>query len=141
MLSLIVGQKGKGKTKILLNKANTSIKELSGDMIYIDKDSTKMYELNNKIRLINLSSYPVSSLEGLISFIAGLVSANRDIQEIYLDSYLKLAGLEDASLTKLEESINQLIEVGKTFGVSFTLSISKAQEEIPDTLKEYIYHE
>ena len=57
MVQLIVGNKGKGKTKQLLGKVNTEIKEISGNIVYLDKSPKHMYELNNKVRLINVKDY------------------------------------------------------------------------------------
>ena len=59
MVELIVGKKGKGKTKVLLDKVNGAIKEANGSIVYLDKSTKHMYELNNKVRLIDVSVYPI----------------------------------------------------------------------------------
>ena len=73
MVQIIAGRKGKGKTKFLLDKANEAIKNADGSVVYLDKSSKHMYELNNKIRLINVSDYPIDSPEGFIGFISGII--------------------------------------------------------------------
>ena len=69
MIEIISGEKGKGKTKELLNKVNTSITSATGNIVYLDKSQKHMYELNNKIRLINVNEFPIKSSEGFLGFI------------------------------------------------------------------------
>lgn len=94
MVQIIAGNKGKGKTKYLLDMANTAVKESTGSIVYLDKSSKHMYELNNKIRLINVNEYPITSSEGFIGFICGIISQDHDLEQMYFDSFLKLASLE-----------------------------------------------
>ena len=68
MVQIIAGEKGKGKTKYLLDMANTAVKESKGSIVYLDKSSKHMYELNNRIRLINVQEYPIHSSEGFTVF-------------------------------------------------------------------------
>ena len=93
MVQLIVGKKGKGKTKQLLDKVNGAIKVAEGNIVYLDKSSKHMYELNNKIRLIDVSGYPIKNADEFIGFVCGIVSQDHDLQEMYLDSFLKNAKL------------------------------------------------
>ena len=71
MIQLVVGAKGKGKTKYLLDKANAAIKEADGRIVYIDKSLNHMYELNNKSRLVDASRYPLRSGDEFMGFILG----------------------------------------------------------------------
>ena len=78
MIQLIIGEKGKGKTKVLLDKANTEIKSVNGSVVYLDKSTQHMYELNNKIRLIDVTGYPVSyHCRVIITVSLGKVSRER----------------------------------------------------------------
>ena len=110
MVQIIAGEKGKGKTKYLLEKANTAIKESTGSIVYLDKSSKHMYELNNKIRLINVKEYPIASCEAFIGFICGIISQDYDLEMMFLDSFLKLASLEgediSEAITTLENICN-----------------------------------
>ena len=63
MVELIVGKKGKGKTKVLLDKVNGAVKDASGSIVYLDKSTKHMYELNNKVRLIDVSGFPVKNAD------------------------------------------------------------------------------
>ncbi len=137
MVQLIVGNKGKGKTKCILDKANTAIKEANGCIVYLDKSSKHMYELNNKIRLIDVSVFPLTDSDEFVGFICGIISQNRDIEEIYLDSFLKLAKLED-NHEGFDDTINQLVNIGKQFNVKFIISVSLDEAELSDDMKALV---
>ena len=135
MVQLIVGKKGKGKTKQLLDKVNSTVKEVSGNIVYLDKSSKNMYELNNKIRLINVSDYMISDCDEFIGFICGIISQDHDLEQMYLDSFLVNAHLDG---TDVAPAIAKLQKISDTFKVDFVLSISLDEAEIPDSLKENI---
>ena len=88
MVQLIVGNKGKGKTKHLLDKVNAEIKSVQGNVVYLDKSTKHMFELNNKIRLIDVSDYLVTNSDEFIGFICGIISQDHDLQHMYFDSFL-----------------------------------------------------
>lgn len=138
MVQMIIGKKGKGKTKQLLDKVNTSIKTANGNIVYIDKSSKHMLELNNKIRLIDASGYGLKNSDEFIGFVLGIISQDHDLEEMYLDSFLNVAKLEDADITA---TIKELSSISKTFGVNFVLSVSRDKEELPAELSEYIFIE
>ena len=94
MVELIVGKKGKGKTKVLLDKVNGAIKEANGSIVYLDKSTKHMYELNNKVRLIDVSVYPIKNADEFVGFVCGIISQDHDLEQIYLDSFLTTAKLE-----------------------------------------------
>ena len=74
MVELIVGKKGKGKTKVLLDKVNGAVKEANGSIVYLDKSTKHMYELNNKVRLIDVSGFPIKNADEFVGFICGILS-------------------------------------------------------------------
>lgn len=135
MVELIVGKKGKGKTKVLLDRVNGAIKDANGSIVYLDKSTKHMYELNNKVRLIDVSGYPIKNCDEFVGFICGIISQDHDLEQIYLDSFLKIAKLEDADVTS---TLEQLDAIGSEFGVSFIISISLDKEEIPAAFQEKI---
>ena len=137
MVQLIVGKKGKGKTKHLLDRVNTAIKEANGSIVYIDKSSKHMYELNNKIRLIDLSNFPIQNPDEFIGFICGVISQDHDLEQMYLDSFLRLSRLEEDH-SALEHCIQRLDELGKSFDVSFIISISLDDHELTESLREKV---
>ena len=135
MLELIAGNKGKGKTKILLDRVNTAIKEANGSIVYIDKSTKHMYELNNRVRLIDASSYPLKNADEFVGFICGIISQDHDLEQIYLDSFLKIAKLEDADVTS---TLKQLDRISKAYDVNIIVSISMDQHMIPEELHSLI---
>ena len=135
MVQLILGKKGKGKTKHLLDKVNTEVKTVSGNIVYLDKSTKHMYELNNKVRLIDVSSYMISSSDEFVGFICGIISQDHDLQQMYFDSFLKIACREDG---EVEDIIRKLDVISQKFGVDFVLSISLDESEIPDSLKDKV---
>lgn len=135
MVQLIVGKKGKGKTKQLLDKVNGAIKTAEGNIVYLDKSAKHMYELNNKVRLIDVSSYPLTNTDEFIGFVSGIISQDHDLQEMYLDSFLKIAALEGADISTALEKLSKLSD---SFGVNFVLSVSMDKEEIPAAYQDNI---
>ena len=135
MVQLIVGKKGKGKTKQLLDKVNSEVQSVSGNIVYLDKSTKHMYELNNKIRLIDVSSYLITSPEEFLGFVCGIVSQDHDLQQMYFDSFLKIACAEDAEIEPIKK---QLDAIGEKFGIDFVLSVSRDEAELPASLKEKI---
>lgn len=135
MVQLIVGKKGKGKTKHLLDKVNSEVQQVPGSIVYLDKSTKHMYELNNKIRLIDVSSYFISDSSEFIGFVSGIISQDHDLQQMYFDSFLKIACLENESI---EPVIEKLEKIGEAFGVYFILSVSMDESELPASMKEKI---
>lgn len=135
MVQLIVGNKGKGKTKYLLDKVNTEVKTAAGNITYLDKSTKHMFELNNKVRLINVSDYMITNSDEFIGFICGIISQDHDLQQMYFDSFLKIACLEGKDIASV---ISKLEKVGETFGVDFILSISVDENELPEEMKSKV---
>ena len=133
MVQIISGEKGKGKTKYLLEKANQAIKESNGSIVYLDKSSKHMYELNNKIRLINVNEYPITSSEAFIGFICGIISQDYDLEMMFFDSVLKLSCLEGEDIT---DTISTLEKLGEKYHVTFVLSVSRDKDKLPENAQK-----
>ena len=136
MIQLIVGAKGKGKTKHLLEKVNSAVKTVDGNIVYLDKNAKHMYELKNRIRLINTSEFPFTLTDEFIGFICGIVSQDHDLQEVYLDSFLDVAFIRDNSL--LDEVLSKLDKISDQFHVDFIVSISVDASELSENLKSKV---
>ena len=135
MVQLIVGKKGKGKTKQLLDKVNSEIKVVTGNVVYLDKSMDHMYELNNKIRLIDVSQFMIESPEEFVGFISGIISQDHDLQQMYFDSFLKIACLSEADV---EAVIAKLENISQSKGVDFVISMSLDESELPENVKKNI---
>ena len=135
MVQLIIGNKGDGKTKHLLDRVNSQIKTASGNIVYLDKSTKHMHELNNKVRLINVTDYPLKNSDEFIGFLRGIISQDYDLEQVYLDSFLKIAHLEHGDLT---DALTQLNQISEQFKVDFCISISVEEKELPDFAKEQV---
>lgn len=135
MVQLIVGNKGKGKTKHLLEKVNLQVKETKVNIVYLDKSTKHMYELNNKVRLIDVSQYMITNHDEFVGFICGIVSQDHDLEQMFLDSFLKIACLENEDITPV---IEKLEKISQNYGIDFVLSVSMDESELPEALKSKI---
>ena len=138
MIQIIAGKKGKGKTKHLLDKVNAEVKEVHGNIVYLDKSSKHMSELNNKVRLIDTSEFGLSSSDGFIGFICGIISQDHDLEQMYLDSFLKISLTDAATANDL---LRKLDKISEKFGVTFVISISLEGADIAEDLKKYMIAE
>ena len=135
MVQLIVGKKGKGKTKCLLDKVNNEVNNVLGSVVYLDKSTKHMFELNNKVRLIDVTEYLISDTDEFIGFISGIISQDHDLQQMYLDSFLTIAYLDGEDITK---TIERLKAISEKFDVDFIISVSMDESEIPEAVKSEI---
>ena len=124
MVQLIVGKKGKGKTKCLLDKVNSEVKNILGNVVYLDKSTQHMFELNNKVRLICVPDYGVDNADQFL-----------DLQQMYFDSFLDIAHLRDADITP---ALKKLDTLSQQFKIDFVLSVSMDEADLPESAKSLI---
>lgn len=132
MIEIIAGEKGKGKTKVLLDKVNEAVKTVGGSIVYLDKRQKHMYELDNKVRLVNVADFPISNCDEFLGFICGIVSSDHDLHEMYLDSFLTISGMKDEEFT---HAIEKLDVISEKYKVKFILSISMDASKLPECAK------
>ena len=135
MVQLIVGKKGKGKTKYLLDKVNTEVKEVIGNVVYLDKSAQHMFELNNKVRLIDVSSYPIHNSDEFLGFIYGIISQDSDLEKVYIDSFLKIASLDEKDLPS---ALEKLEKAGEAFQIDFIVSASVEADDLSEYWKSKV---
>ncbi|MGN0505544.1 MAG: twitching motility protein PilT [Lachnospiraceae bacterium] len=135
MIQIIAGEKGKGKTKILIDKANADVLTAKGSIVYLDKSNKHMYELSNKIRLINVKDYFVEDGKEFLGFISGLVSQDHDLSTVYLDGFLNITGIE---LADLPDFLKKLEQISGAFEVDFIISLSAAPSSLPESVTSYV---
>lgn len=135
MVQLIVGKKGKGKTKCLLDKVNSEVKNILGNVVYLDKSTQHMFELNNKVRLICVPDYGVDNVDQFLGFVSGILSQDHDLQQMYFDSFLDIAHLRDADITP---ALKKLDTLSQQFKIDFVLSVSMDEADLPESAKSLI---
>lgn len=135
MVQIIVGEKGKGKTKHLLERVNEDVSSVNGNIVYLDKSTRHMYELNKAVRLIDVSDYLITNCDEFMGFICGIVSQDHDLEEMFLDSFLTIAQVKEDEIC---HAIAKLQEIGEMFHVTFVLSVSKNEVDLPEYVKNKI---
>ena len=128
MVKLLIGHKGTGKTKQMINLANDQIEDSKGSIIFINKNSRLMYDLKYRIRVICMEDFEhITNSDEYIGFIYGIISSDHDIETIYIDSILKHA---DFSLGDLPEFLDRLSAISNNYGMNFVVSLSAEKEEM-----------
>lgn len=135
MIQIISGVKGKGKTKYLIQKVNDAVKGSKGNIVYLDKNNKHMYELSNKIRLINVKDYPIDNYDSFLGFVCGLISQDHDLEAMYLDSFLSISLVSEDYVGYV---LTQLDKISNAFNVDFVISISIDAENIPEEFRDKI---
>lgn len=138
MVRLIVGNKGKGKTTEILAKANEAIKEATGSVVYLDKSSKHMYDLHRNIRLIDVSRFPIANSEQFVGFVCGIISQDHDLQEMYLDGFLKCTKLGEDDIDEINATITELDAVSTAFNIDFYISATIDVDSLVPALKEKV---
>jgi hemerythrin superfamily protein len=134
MIQVLIGNKGEGKTKQLIDRANESVKGSKGHIVFIDDSNRHIYELNHKIRFINTTDFPMKNENEFYGFVCGIMSEDHDIEEIYLDGLLKLA---QTDIHTAQNLIQKLTKLSERYNVKFIISITCETKTIPDDLKVY----
>lgn len=128
MVKLLVGHKGSGKTRKMVDLANERVESSKGSIIFINKNSRLMYDLKYRIRVVCMEDFEhVTNSDEYIGFLYGIISSDHDIETIFIDSILKHA---DFSLGDLPEFLSRLKEISKDYGMEFVVSLSAEQEEM-----------
>ncbi|MGI6730926.1 MAG: hypothetical protein ACOX5F_03385 [Anaerovoracaceae bacterium] len=135
MVKLLVGHKGSGKTKQMINLANEWIEKADGSIVFINKNHRLMYDLKHKIRVVCMEEFEhITNSDEYIGFIYGIISSDHDIEVIFIDSILKHA---DINIEDLPAFLTRLKNIGNLFEIEFIVSISADPEEIGDSVKEF----
>ena len=128
MVKLLVGHKGSGKTKQMIDLANNMVENSKGSTIFINRDQRLMYDLKYRIRVICMEDFEhVTNSDEYIGFLYGIISSDHDIETIFIDSILKHA---DFKMSDLPEFIDRLKDISKNYGMDFVVSISAEKEEM-----------
>ena len=135
MVEIIAGEKGKGKTKCLLDKVNDSLSAAKGNIVFIDKSQQHIFELNTKVRLIDVTDYPTGSCAEFVGFVLGILSQDHDIETMYLDSLITIAHMKD---DEIAPAIERLEMISEKYQVDFVVSISKDSASLPKEVQSRI---
>ena len=134
MVKLIVGKKGSGKTKMLIEQVNLATEASKGCVICIEKGLTLNKDITHKARLVDTDSYHVFDAATLYGFIAGVAASNYDITDIFLDSTLRIC----ENVAAMEAFLLKVDELTAGTEIKFTATVSLAAEELPASLAKFI---
>ena len=135
LIGVIFGEKGTGKTKQILEMANKSVLTAKGNTIFIDNDTSYIYDLSRKARFINATEYGITSPKMLYGFLCGLAASDFDLETIYIDGLLKIIGHEIDNLEGLFDDLKKFTEKNN---LSLIMSITGSKETVPAFMKEYL---
>lgn len=135
MLKIFAGLKGSGKTKHLIELVNAAQEKTTGNVVCIEKGTKLIHEINPQTRLVDISEYSIDTAEKLYGFVCGVLSANFDITDLFIDSALKICAEDMAGFEKFALQVLPILEARN---VSFTMTASVEVEKIPASLKEYL---
>ncbi len=137
MVKVIMGKRGSGKTKQVIDLVNTAVHEEAGNVICIEKGQNLRFNIKYSAKLIDISEYPMElSYESMFSFICGLYSGNYDITHVFIDNLYKITGEDDNA--KADEFLDRLEKFAEESGVKFTLTISDDVENASDGVRKYL---
>ena len=135
MLKLIIGVKGTGKTKQLINLVNEAADATKGVVVCVEKGTGLRFDVKHTVRLINTNEYLVFDAETLSGFVAGILASNHDVTDLFIDAALKIAKND---INKFDDLVKALDELSEKLGVNIIVTSSIPVEEASDVVKKYI---
>jgi len=135
MLKLIIGVKGTGKTKQLIELVNTASEKSNGAVVCIEKGTKLTYDIKHTARLIDTDQYAVCDAQSLYGFLAGIIASNHDLTDIYIDSVLKICNNDIAGFDKF---VGELDAITAASNINVTMTLSLPVENASETMKKYL---
>ncbi|MBE7068727.1 MAG: hypothetical protein E7381_05440 [Clostridiales bacterium] len=135
MIKVIYGAKGTGKTKMMIDAANASVKEAKGHLIFLTDSKRGMYDLERDVRFIDTSEYDIAGEAALCGFVKGVIAGNHDNEYIFIDGVVRIAG---KPVQELAAFFYMLDKVAKNNNLVVTVSVSATKEELPDFVTKYL---
>lgn len=137
MVKFILGEKGAGKTKWLIDNANNEIEKGNGNIAFIDVDDDHIFTLNYNVRLINAMDFNIHNIESFYGFLCGIVGMDYDLEKVYVDSIYKKIDLD---LDMLEDLSKRLNVISEKYDTEFYINVDYLLKDIPESLKETSEH-
>lgn len=135
MLKVIIGVKGTGKTKALINLVNESVEKSHGDVVCIEKGVKLRFDIKYRARLIDVNEYFVGDAQALYGFVAGILASNHDVTDLYIDSALKICNDDYAAFDKF---IDELAAISEKIAINVVVTASMPAENASETIKKYL---
>lgn len=134
MISLIIGHKGSGKTKILVDRVNAAVEKSNGNVICVEKETKLTYDVNYRARLVATDSFSVTGYDAFYGFLCGICAGDHDITDLFVDATFRIGGRDYEALADFLKKVDELSKIS---GTAFTFTISTDLENLPDRMFEY----
>ena len=131
MVNLIIGNKGSGKTKRLIELVNSAVEKSNGNVVCIEKERLLTYNVNYRARLVETDHYNVSGYEAFYGFLSGIVAGDHDITDVLVDATLKIGGKDFAALAAFLKKVSELSDIAEQ---DFTFTISADESDLPEEI-------
>lgn len=135
MIQVIYGKKGSGKTKKILDLANTLAAQVKGNTVFIDDDQRYMYDLKYQVRFVNAGEYNIEDPKMFLGFLIGMMAKDFDLELLFVDGFLRIV---NAQLKDLADFFAQLSRASEKHNVRVIMSVSGSEEDRPAFLDEYL---
>ena len=135
MLKLIIGVKGTGKTKTLINLVNGALEVTKGDVVCIEKGVKLRYDIKPTARLVDVEEYMIADAQSLYGFVAGILASNHDVTDLFIDSTLKICKEDRAAFETLVVELDQLAAKNN---VNLIMTVSMPESEATETIRKYM---
>ena len=136
MLKLIIGLKGSGKTKQLIELANKAVEVSPGHVVCVEKSNKLIFDVNHKVRLVDTEAYGVANADELYGLVCGILATNYDVKDLFIDSALKICGDDVAAWVKF---MDRLDKICTKYEVQCTTTSSIDQADLPKELEKYVF--
>ncbi len=136
MLKILIGKKGTGKTKTLIENVNNTVSEAEGNVVFISNDTSRhIYDIKHNVRMVDTSEFDIDNYDEFYGFVCGIVSGNFDITNIFVDSLFKIV---NDSLVDFELFLNNIEKLSEKFNISFLFTLSIDEAAAPEYIKKYV---
>lgn len=135
MISLIIGHKGTGKTKVLVDCVNDAVHSSSGNVVCVEKETKLTYDVNYRARLVATDTFSVSGYDAFYGFLSGICAGDHDITDIFVDATFRIAANRDGEA--LAAFLKKVDDLSKISDTKFTFTISTDLENLPESMFEY----
>lgn len=135
MIKLIIGLKGSGKTKFLMDNIEAAAESSEGCVVAIERGENMRFDVNHNVRLIDIDEYDITDFNSFYGFLSGLVAGNYDISHIFVDATFKIGGRDYDAFGKMIDKLKRLSE---DFNVEFSFAASCEEDDLPEKVRKYI---
>lgn len=136
MIKVLIGKKGSGKTKTLIDSVNNAAEKANGNVVFISNDTKRhIFDIKHEARMVETAAFVLKTYDEFYGFLCGLISNNFDITNIYVDSIFKIVG---ETLDGAEKFFNDVLELGEKYNIDFMFTFSMDADAAPEYIKKYM---